>query len=343
MANPPPLLLFPFTTLLLITSSLSQTTTTNNQQPPPSQPLTSDYYAKTCPRFHQVVQTIVVPKQSTTPTTAAATLRLFFHDCMVGGCDASVLIASNAYNKAERDQDINESLAGDGFDIVTRVKMALEIECPGVVSCSDVLAAATHDLIIQVGGPHYDIKFGRKDGLESKATNVEGNLGRSNMSMDSIIKIFESHRYTVREMVALMGGGHSIGFAHCKEFQSRLFGPKPDPSVHPKLAEKLKRMCANSTNDPTVSAFLDPISAGNFDNMIFKNLLNGLGVLGTDQAMASDPRTRPIVEEYARDQVLFFHDFARAMEKTSVYRVKTGDQGEVRRRCDAFNNHPMGQ
>ncbi|KAM0018853.1 putative peroxidase [Helianthus debilis subsp. tardiflorus] len=342
MANPPPLLLllFPFTTLLLILSSLAQTTTTNNQQPPP---LTSDYYAKTCPRFHQVVQTIVVPKQSTTPTTAAATLRLFFHDCMVGGCDASVLIASNAYNKAERDQDINESLAGDGFDIVTRVKMALEIECPGVVSCSDVLAAATHDLIIQVGGPHYDIKFGRKDGLESKATNVEGNLGRSNMSMDSIIKIFESHRYTVREMVALMGGGHSIGFAHCKEFQSRLFGPKPDPAVHPKLAEKLKRMCANSTNDPTVSAFLDPISAGNFDNMIFKNLLNGLGVLGTDQAMASDPRTRPIVEEYARDQVLFFHDFARAMEKTSVYRVKTGDQGEVRRRCDAFNNHPMGQ
>ncbi|KAI3504615.1 hypothetical protein L2E82_46523 [Cichorium intybus] len=304
----------------------------------PSPPLSLDYYAKSCPRFHDILQKVVVPKQASTPTTAAATLRLFFHDCMVGGCDASVLIASNAYNKAERDQDINESLAGDGFDIVTRVKTALEIECPGVVSCSDILAIATRDLVIQVGGPHYEIKLGRKDGLESKASNVEGRLGRANMTMDNIIHIFESHGYTTREMVVLMGGGHTIGFAHCKEFESRLFGPESDPSVHPKLAERLKAMCANSSSDPTISAFLDPISAGNFDNMIFKNLLNGLGVLGTDQAMASNPRTRPFVEEYARDSVVFFRDFARAMEKTSVYQVKTGKQGEVRRRCDAFNN-----
>lgn len=121
--------------ILLLSSPFSIETSAQNQrnhnkQPPPP-PLTLDYYAKTCPRFHQIVQTVVVPKQSTNPTTAAATLRLFFHDCMVGGCDASVLIASNAYNKAERDQDINESLAGDGFDVVTRVKMALEVECPG--------------------------------------------------------------------------------------------------------------------------------------------------------------------------------------------------------------------
>ncbi|KAI3767806.1 hypothetical protein L2E82_18216 [Cichorium intybus] len=175
--------------------------------------------------------------------------------CMVGGCDASVLIASNAYNKAERDQDINESLAGDGFDIVTRVKtaleiespgvvscshilavatrdlviQALEIECPGVVSSSDILAVATRDLVIQVSGPHYEIKLGRKDGLESKASNVEGRLGRANMTTDNIIHIFESHGYTTREMVVLMGGGHTIGFTHCKEFESRLFGPESDP------------------------------------------------------------------------------------------------------------------
>nr|XP_043639571.1 peroxidase 41-like [Erigeron canadensis] len=335
MANNSPFLPFIF----ILFSSLSTITTAH----PPPPPLTLDYYAKSCPRFHDIVRNIVIPKQSTHPTAAAATLRLFFHDCMVGGCDASVLISSNAYNKAERDQDINESLAGDGFDVVTRVKTALEVECPGVVSCSDILAVATRDLIVQVGGPFFEVKLGRKDGLESKATNVEGKLGRSNMTMNDIIRIFEGHKYTIREMVVLMGGGHTIGFAHCKEFQSRLFGPKPDPSVHPKLAERLKAMCANSSSDPSVSAFLDPISAGNFDNMIFKNLLNGLGVLSTDQAMASDPRTRPFVEEYARDQVVFFKDFARAMEKTSVYQVKTGNQGEVRRRCDAFNNLPSGK
>ncbi|GJY33358.1 peroxidase 41-like protein [Tanacetum coccineum] len=335
--------------ILIITSILASTDAAKHphrnqhKKPPPPPPLTLDYYAKTCPRFHEIVRTTIVPKQISHPTTAAATLRLFFHDCMVGGCDASVLITSNAYNKAERDMDINESLAGDGFDVVTRVKMALEVECPGVVSCADVLAVATRDLLIQVGGPHYEVKLGRKDGLESKASNVEGKLGRSNMTINEVIRVFESHKYTHREMVALMGGGHTIGFAHCKEFESRLFGPKPDPSVHPKLVERLKAMCVNSSKDPSISAFLDPISAGNFDNMIFKNILNGLGVLGTDQAMASDPRTRPFVEEYARDSVKFFKDFARAMEKTSVYQVKTGNQGEVRRRCDAFNNLPNGK
>ncbi|XP_071703636.1 peroxidase 41-like [Rutidosis leptorrhynchoides] len=332
--------LFPL--IILLISIISPAKTTGNHHGPPPPPLTLNYYEKTCPRFHEIVQNVVVPKQSTHPTTAAATLRLFFHDCMVGGCDASVLVASNPYNKAERDQDINESLAGDGFDVVKRVKTALELECPGVVSCADVLAVTTRDLLVQVGGPNFEVKLGRKDGIESKASNVEGKLGRANMTIDKIIQIFESHKYTIREMVVLMGGGHTIGFAHCKEFQSRLFGPKPDPSVHPKLAERLKAMCANSSKDPTVSAFLDPISAGNFDNMIFKNLLNGLGVLGTDQAMASDPRTRPFVEEYARDSNAFFKDFARAMEKTSVYQVKTGNQGEIRRRCDAFNNLPTG-
>jgi hypothetical protein len=43
------------------------------------------------------------------------------------------------------------------------------------------------------------------------------------------------------------------------------------------------------------------------------------------------------VEIYAKDEKKFFQDFARAMEKLSVYGIKTGRRGEIRRRCDAIN------
>ncbi|KAL5552960.1 hypothetical protein UlMin_040361, partial [Ulmus minor] len=104
--------------------------------------LNTNYYQKTCPKFPEIVRQIVQDKQLATPSTAAATVRLFFHDCMVEGCDASILIASNTFNKAERDAEINQQLSGDGFDVITRAKTALELECPGIVSCADVLATA---------------------------------------------------------------------------------------------------------------------------------------------------------------------------------------------------------
>ena len=69
------------------------------------------------------------------------------------GCDGSVLLASTDDNQAERDADVNLSLAGDGFDAVVKAKEAVEKACPGVVSCADLLAIATRDLIglVKVG------------------------------------------------------------------------------------------------------------------------------------------------------------------------------------------------
>lgn len=182
--------------------------------------LTPNYYQKTCPKFSEIIQKTVHEKQMSLPTTAAATLRLFFHDCMVGGCDASILITSNSFNKAERDADINLSLPGDGFDVIMRVKTTLELECPGVVSCADILAQAARDLIVVVGGPFYQVRLGRKDSFESKAAHSEGAYPKPTMTMSEIISLFDSKGFSVQEMVALVGA-HTIGFSHCKEFSNR--------------------------------------------------------------------------------------------------------------------------
>ncbi|KAI9175161.1 hypothetical protein LWI28_028339 [Acer negundo] len=319
-------------------SSSSKSDNINNKNN--NNKLSLDYYKKTCPDFDRIVREQIQDKQSKQPTTAAGTVRILLHDCMVSGCDGSILIASNSFNKAERDADINLSLPGDALDVVSRIKTILELSCPGVVSCSDILAEAARDLIVMQGGPFYTVPLGRKDGLVSKAETVEGNLPRSNMSMDQMLKIFEVKGFSAREMVALMGA-HTIGFAHCTEFKDRIYKyskkTPTDPEINPKYAEALKSLCANDT-DGTMSAFNDVLTPTKFDNMYFKNLPRGLAALASDHMLIKDPRTKGFAEWFAANQTAFFEEFGRGMQKLGALNVKTGNDGEVRRRCDTFND-----
>ncbi|KAH7845888.1 hypothetical protein Vadar_007053 [Vaccinium darrowii] len=323
----PPFLLLSLSSLLLLTSSHSQ-------------PLSLTYYQTSCPSFTQIIQTTVTNKQITSPTTAAAALRLFLHDCFVDGCDGSVLVSSTPFNKAERDADVNLSLPGDGFDVVVRAKTALELACPSVVSCADILAVTARDLVTMMGGPYYDVKLGRKDGRVSKSALVEGNIPGTTMTVTQLIKLFASKGFTIQEMVALTGA-HTIGFSHCKEFSTNIYNysknSQSDPSYNPRYAEGLRNACADHQKNPTLAVFNDIMTPNKFDNMYYKNLPEGLGLLASDRGLYSDPRTRPYVQTYAGNQDLFFEAFRRAMEKLSVLDVKTGQAGEIRRRCDEFN------
>ncbi|PKI34240.1 hypothetical protein CRG98_045373 [Punica granatum] len=95
----------------------------------------------------------VTRKFQLTDITAPATLRLFFHDCFVWGCDASVLLAS-PNNDAEKDHPIDLSLAGDGFNTVIKDKAVVDSnpQCRNKVSYADILALATRDVIFLEGG-----------------------------------------------------------------------------------------------------------------------------------------------------------------------------------------------
>lgn len=68
--------------------------------------------------------------------------------CMQG-CDASVILVSTGNNTAEKDHPSNLSLAGDGFDTVIQAKAAVDAvpACANQVSCADILALATRDVI----------------------------------------------------------------------------------------------------------------------------------------------------------------------------------------------------
>lgn len=76
------------------------------------------------------------------------------------GCDASVMIASKGNNTAEKDNAVNLSLAGDGFDTVIKAKAAVDAVagCKNKVSCADILTMATRDAIALVCSPFLVIR-----------------------------------------------------------------------------------------------------------------------------------------------------------------------------------------
>ncbi|KAK4767496.1 hypothetical protein SAY86_015246 [Trapa natans] len=175
--------------------------------------LRRNYYANVCPNVESIVRNAVNQKFQQTFVTVPATLRLFFHDCFVQGCDASVIIQSTPNNKAEKDHPDNLSLAGDGFDTVIKAKAAVDAipSCRNKVSCADILAMATRDVIALAGGPSYAVELGRLDGLSSTATSVNGKLPQPTFNLNQLNALFASHGLTQADMVALSGMTMSQG------------------------------------------------------------------------------------------------------------------------------------
>ncbi|KAK7271706.1 hypothetical protein RJT34_27826 [Clitoria ternatea] len=299
--------------------------------------LTFDFYKDTCPQFSKIIQDTITSKQISSPTTAAATIRLFLHDCLLpNGCDASILLSSTPFAKAERDADINLSLPGDAFDLIVRAKTALELACPNTVSCSDILSAATRDLLTMLGGPYYPVFLGRRDGRSSLASSVDGHLPKPSMPISQIAAIFTQRGFSLEEFVAL-SGAHTVGFSHCSEFISDTYNASSYSQYNPRFARGLQQACADYKKNPTLSVFNDLMTPNKFDNVYFQNLPKGLGVLKSDHGLFSDPLTRPFVETFAKDQNRFFQVFAKSMQKLSLLNVQTGRKGEIRRRCDQIN------
>lgn len=64
------------------------------------------------------------------------------------GTDASILLNSKPGHLAEKEALPNLTLRG--FDVIDAAKEAVELACPGVVSCADILVLATRDAVALV-------------------------------------------------------------------------------------------------------------------------------------------------------------------------------------------------
>ncbi|KAL1202920.1 Peroxidase 44 [Cardamine amara subsp. amara] len=285
------------------------------------------FYGRSCPRAETIVANVVANRFRSDRTIPAALLRMQFHDCFVRGCDASLLIDPRPGRPSEKSTGPNASVRG--FEIIDEAKRQLEIACPRRVSCADIVTLATRDAVALAGGPRFSVPTGRRDGLRSNPNDV--NLPGPTIPVAAAIQTFAAQGMSVNDMVTLIGGGHSVGVAHCSLFQDRL----ADPAMDRTLNARLRNTC-RSPNDPSV--FLDQKTPFTVDNAIYGEIQRQRGILRIDQNMGLDGSTRGIVSGFASSNTLFRQRFAQAMVKMGRIRVLTGTAGEIRRNCRVFNN-----
>ncbi|KAB5514369.1 hypothetical protein DKX38_028275 [Salix brachista] len=302
--------------------------------------LRQNFYQNSCPNVESLVRSAVQTKFSQTFVTAPAVLRLMFHDCFVRGCDASVLLSS-PNNNAEKDHPDDISLAGDGFDTVAKAKAAVDSNprCRNKVSCADILALATRDVVALVGGPSYSVELGRRDGRISTKASVQRKLPHPTFNLDQLNSMFASHGLSQTDMIAL-SGAHTLGFAHCGRFSNRIYGFSPtnriDPTLNLQYALQLRQMCPINV-DPRIAINMDPTTPRQFDNAYYQNLKNGKGLFNSDQVLFTDSRSRGTVNLFASNNGAFRQAFVTAITKLGRVGALTGNQGEIRRDCSRVN------
>ncbi|CAN6162895.1 unnamed protein product [Urochloa humidicola] len=297
-----------------------------------AQQLRLDHYADVCPNLENIVRDAVRMSMAHSPVAAPATLRLFFHDCAVRGCDASIMLINPDGDDEWRSLD-GMTLKPEGFNKVMSAKAAVDSDpgCRNMVSCADILALAARDSVFLSGGPDYEVELGRYDGRVSTRDSVV--IPHGTFNLDQLNAFFSGLGLSQADMIAL-SGAHTIGAASCGFFGYRVLSGADDASMDPAFAEQLRGTCP--VGDAAAGggfAFLDGATPLGFDNEYYRNLRGGRGLLASDQALYADPRSRAAVDRYAADQDVFFGDFAVAMTRLGRVGVRTAEDGEIRRDC----------
>ncbi|KVI04178.1 heme peroxidase [Cynara cardunculus var. scolymus] len=311
------------------------------------------FYRKACPRAEAIVEKATADHVSVAPSLAAPLLRMHFHDCFVRianiseielilydvlqGCDGSVLIDSTKDNRAEKDGPPNLSLRG--YQVIDAAKTVLETECPGVVSCADILALVARDAIyqnsvyisssFQIKGPYWAVPLGRRDGRVSIASESL----TLPAPFDDITRLKE--QFSAKGL-----RGHTIGTSHCSTIAARLYNftgkGDTDPSLDSDYVPYLKSKC--KPTDRTTLLEMDPGSFRSFDKNYYKNVLKRRGLFQSDAALLADKETSAYVKLQAESNGhTFLKDFEESIMKMGQIGVLTGEAGEIRRHCARIN------
>ncbi|XP_004497889.1 peroxidase A2-like [Cicer arietinum] len=303
--------------------------------------LNATFYSNTCPNVLSIVKNAVQQALQSDSRVGASLLRLHFHDCIVNGCDASILLDQGGnITQSEKDAAPNSNSIR-GLDVIDNIKSSLESSCSGVVSCADIVALAAESSVSLSGGPSWNVLLGRRDSLTANQAGANNLIPSPFESLAQITTKFSNVGLDTTDLVAL-SGAHTFGRARCQLFSQRLFNfsgsGSPDPTLNSTYLATLQQNCPQNGNGSTLNNF-DPSTPDTFDNNYFSNLLINMGLLQTDQELLSTngSSTISIVNNFANNQTAFFNQFAQSMINMGNISPLTGNQGEIRIDCKKVN------
>ncbi|CAN6206236.1 unnamed protein product [Urochloa humidicola] len=304
--------------------------------PSPTPSLRVGYYNDKCPGAEGIVREVV---RGADAGIKAGLVRLFFHDCFVRGCDASVLLKPTDANPQPEMLGI-PNLSLRGFEIIDAAKSTLESKCPGVVSCADIVAFAGRDASYFLSGSaiSFAMPSGRYDGNVSLASETIPNLPPPFADVPRLKAMFAAKGLDTVDMVAL-SGAHSIGRSHCSSFSDRL--PPNASDMNATLAAQLRASCASATGaDNTVPQ--DYKTSDVLDNQYYTNVITKNVLFASDAALLKSNETALLVSAAAFSPRLWQYKFGEAMVKMGNVEVKTAANGEIRKVCGFVNTPYSG-
>ncbi|XP_051139715.1 cationic peroxidase 1-like [Andrographis paniculata] len=314
--------LLTFTTLLLLSMAVIAF----------AQPLHPGYYDAICPQALPVVRRVVEEAVQQEKRIGASILRLHFHDCFVDGCDGSILLDSTPQFVSEKFAVPNNNSAR-GFDVIDRIKYEVDQACGGpVVSCADILTLAARDSVVALGGPTWEVPLGRRDSTFANITKANNDIPAPFMDVPALVASFNKQGLDLKDMVTL-SGGHTLGFAQCRLFRSRIYN---DTNIDSDFRSQLQAICP-PTGAGTNLQPLDPTPAF-FDTKYYNNIVVEKGLLHSDQALFTTQETALLVNTFSNNLDAFAKEFAKSMVKMGKIKPLTGDEGQIRCNCRKVNN-----
>ena len=98
--------------------------------------------------------------------------------------------------------------------MIDDIKAELEKQCPKTVSCADILTAAARDATLELGGPYWEVPYGRKDGKVSIAKEADEMVPMGHENITSLIEFFQSKGMNILDLVVL--SGNYLNIPQCK-------------------------------------------------------------------------------------------------------------------------------